>query len=184
MYVIQLEKVKKDDTLKELIEYQKYNMSLLDKDMLIDILEDGDIIGMGFNNAENLENKDFKIALKEILDNIVSLGGIVDNNENITFTKEFFNNYFKHNFNTLKDYIKNLDIEDFSSLNYVEKIKAFQENDLFKDILVYSNSLRCFECDFDTLVRNRFSSLDKTTTSLEDVGTFRIIMICKGNYKY
>lgn len=187
MYVIQLEKVNGNETTQELIKEQENNFSLLDKIMLVDFWDDKDVIGMGFSSAENLEGTNFDDEINKIHNAIISLGGKVDKLGNITFTQDFFINYFDSNYEQLKSFIEGLSFEDFTKIDFSSKLNKYKNKELFNDILIYSNSLKIAESDFDAIVRSRFIPSNENQENIDlfiDRGIFRIIFICEGEYKY
>lgn len=169
MYIIQLEKT---SYLKE-NNYPNCEDILLYKEQLIDIYEDGSIIGYGYTSVDDLDEKEFNDKLNEIHTILQELGCNIDKHNNIYFTKNFCVNYGKKYLLALKEKFKNLTPEEFCLEQTKKELDKLKNNFLpLNNVEIYSDGLNIGVVDFMELIR--------TTLSNGDNISYKIIQIYYG----
>ena len=173
-YVIQLENEK------NVKEWQKgFDDMILLSDDLIDTVEDGCVVGYGLQVAKTLEGEEFLSIKKEIIEKIVSLGGIYDkDNDTITFTNDFCERYMREYFDAFKQEIEKVSFEEFCTKEFKEKIENLYSLFPLNNFRVYSETGGLW--DFDELVTNKFSLLSRDANFEMLNNKFKILTIVNG----
>ena len=177
MRVIQLESL---DFLKG-SGYPKDKDCIVDPDELIDMYEDGSVIGCGYTQLETLEDEDFKDEERMFLNKFAELGCEIDRVENIIyFTDEFCVNYGKAYFLALQEKMATLTPEEYALVKTAEELDELRNLLAFNEVEVASETLNAFLTNFDELTQRRFSSFnDLPAKSVERV-PFKIVAIMEG----
>lgn len=177
MMVIQLESL---NFLKE-SGYPKNKDCIVDPVELVDMYEDGSVIGCGYTRLDFIDDEDFKDEERKILNKLAELGCEIDRVENVIyFTDEFCVNYGKAYFLALQEKMSTLTPEEYALVKTAEELDELRNLLAFNEVEVASETLNAFLTNFDELTQRRFSSFnDLPRTSVERV-PFKIIAIMEG----
>lgn len=177
MRVIQLESL---DFLKE-NGYPNNTDCIVNPDDLVDIYEDGSVIGCGYTRLDFIDDEDFKDEERKILNKLAKLGCEIDRVENVIyFTDEFCVNYSKEYFLALQEKMATLTPEEYALVKTIEELDELRNLLAFNEVEVASETLNAFLTNFDELTQRRFSSFnDLPAKSVERV-PFKIVAIMEG----